>query len=75
MTVVGTSIAIWLEGTHTCVAGHDFIPPNVLFLYKIEINHKIIIYTFWENIDISSKSFFFQNEYLVVVILYGDLSV
>ena len=41
VTVIGTSPAIWSEGTHTCVTGHDFFfPPNVLFLYKIEINHK-----------------------------------
>ena len=34
---------------------------NVLFLYKIEINLKIIIYTFWENADISSKMYFFSK--------------
>lgn len=65
VTVMDTSTAIWSEGTHTCVAGHDFFLLNVLFLYKIEANHKSL-FILWENIDISSKSFFSKNEYMVL---------
>ena len=54
------------QGTHPFVFwedGVDFFSftLNVLFLYKIEINLKIIIYTFWENADISSKMYFFSK--------------
>lgn len=78
MTVMDTSTAIWSEGTHTCVTGHDFFPPSFLMYYfciklKSIINHYLY---FEKNIDISSKSFF-KNENMVLFLFmqhrYGEI--
>ena len=75
VTVIGTSIAIWSEGTHTCVAGHDFIPPNVLFLYKIEINHKSLFILSEKMLIFQVKVFFSKmNTYVCGYFVVGHFN-
>lgn len=51
--------------------GMIFFPLNVLFLYKIEINHKSL-FILKENIDISVKFFFSKNENMFLLLFARD---